>query len=253
MPDNANVAHRDGEDKFDIITADLRELLTDLNTIQFCACIFALGERMVSYRTKAVDINILSELKAIYQTIHYKYDHAGYADLAEASLEGLTELFITQDIIQHSSDTDDHTPNDISIMISLYGTAWQLIYKSFKNNPSEMLSLWEAGNHYENRAIRAVLADIDYKELINTVWISAQATLIAIQNKEPYNLICSINKKHQTILEMVTLRDETKLIFANIDLANASLTEQLEYFKQKYKCIKENHFDSIVAHHIDMP
>ena len=76
-------------------------------------------------------------------------------------------------------------------MLPIYHAVWHLHYQEFLNDPAVAISAWNVKDAHQNRAIRAVLFDMDYDRL----------ALLCLMMAESFKEVQGASKKLQKTIE----------------------------------------------------
>ena len=188
------------------LATETRALLREVNALGLSACVFALGEKLAACRTRETppDTRTLAELNAVYATLADDFEQAFFARYAAMPANALRDMVYTD-----PSGDFEQTPADVRVMVELYQAVWRLHYDAFNTNPAAALSAWDIGNHYQTRAMRAALFDMDYTQLLKIAVVlldSAEATLNQSCTRAVRDAVAA---KRDLVLTVVWQRAET--------------------------------------------
>lgn len=167
---NANTNFPDPK-TFASLSREICELLEGASALALSACAFAVGEKLAAARTAAdmPDVQTLAELKAIYHTLSKGFQQRYFQDYAELDSRDIARLV-------HADKGDgEGSPADVRAMVDIYSAVWQLHYREFMENPAAALANWDPVNRYQTRAMRAVLFDMPYPELVKLALVMLNA------------------------------------------------------------------------------
>ncbi len=228
------------EDAFAKLVATTTESLTHINSLALNAAVFNLGEKLAFYRNSLVqpDIQTIADLKAVYAILYYGYGHAFFHDYLQGSFEDILGLVIDPNAISRGKRDTSITPPDVARMIEIYNAVWAIHYKSFMSDPATVLAEWNVNDHYQNRAMRAVLFDIDFDTLNHLCRAMVHSCLEAEANNVPKNLANTIDAKRLLMLSVWVNRDEASKSAVR-DIIDADLHQQENILKAVADFLKE--------------
>jgi hypothetical protein len=205
LPLSANVNLPDST-SFAAMAHNIRTLLRDSTALSLSACVFALGEKLAACRTRETppDAGILAELNAIYTTLadDFAQEFFGrYTALDADALQGM--------VYGMTSDSAAQTPADVRVMVELYQAVWRLHYAEFTTDPAAALAAWNVNDHYQTRAMRAALFDMEYGQLLRMAVVMLDSATTAHSQGIPSGLRDIITAKRDLILTIVWQRAET--------------------------------------------
>ena len=200
---NSNLPDRGS---FSELATETRALLSQANALSLSACVFALGEKLAACRTRETppDAGTLAELNAVYATLADDFEQRFFAPHAAMEPGALSDM-----VYHDPSAQMEQTPADVRVMVELYQAVWRLHYEEFNTDPATALSNWDIGNHYQTRAMRAALFDMDYAQLLKIAVVlldSAEATLSQPCARKVRD---AVTAKRDLVLTVVWQRAET--------------------------------------------
>ena len=191
---------------FRAMVHETRALLREVNPLGLSACVFALGEKLASCRTREIapDVGTLAELNAVYETLAHDFEQDFFTRHAEMPADALLEM-----VSCHAGTPSENTPADVRVMVELYQAVWRLHYDTFNSDPATALSAWNIGNHYETRAMRAALFDMDYTQLLKLAVVLLDSAEEALNQNIDRAVRKAIVAKRDLVLTVVWQRAET--------------------------------------------
>jgi hypothetical protein len=155
------------EQLFALLVDDVYSMMRGISGLGLNACAFVLGEKLAYYRNKGVrpDAEVLGELAALYRVLAEDFQQPYFQELQWQNQQQLLKSVYSKRKNRHQGDDATVTPPDVQTMLPIYNAVWHLHYQEFLNDPAAAISAWNVKNVHQNRAIRAVLFDMDYDRL----------------------------------------------------------------------------------------
>lgn len=191
---------------FKDMATETRALLREVNALGLSACVFALGEKLAACRVRETppDVGTLAELKAVYDTLATDFAQPFFARHAAMPAEELMAMLFCG-----TAEEAEQTPADVRVMVELYQAVWRLHYDEFNSDPAGALSLWDVNNHYQTRAMRAALFDMEYGSLLKIAILLLDSG--EAMTKQPCSraVQAAVLAKRDLVLTVVWQRAET--------------------------------------------
>jgi hypothetical protein len=201
------------EQLFTLLVDDVYSMMRGISGLGLNACAFVLGEKFAYFRNKGQrpDAEALGELAALYRVLAQDFKQPYFSELQQQNQQQLLKSVYAK----RTSKTKEEghlTPLDVQVMLPIYNAVWHLHYQTFLDEPALTISAWNVKDTHQNRAIRAVLFDMDYQRLALLCLMMAESLQeIAGKSKK---IRKTVEEKAQIMLTVLAHREETSDYYA---------------------------------------
>jgi hypothetical protein len=201
------------EQLFTLLVDDVYSMMRGISGLGLNACAFVLGEKFAYFRNKGQrpDAEALGELAALYRVLAQDFKQSYFSELQQQNQQQLLKSVYAK----RTSKTKEEghlTPLDVQVMLPIYNAVWHLHYQAFLDEPALTISAWNVKDTHQNRAIRAVLFDMDYDRLALLCLMMAES-LKEVQGASK-KLQKTIEEKARIMLTILAHRVETPDYYA---------------------------------------
>lgn len=206
-----------------------RQQFNDSSIVGLSARAFELGESLAKFRNgfEIPDGVTIAELKAMYKVLLDRFHQSYFASHARLDEESLRVSVIDDQSIEAKKRLTANTPPDVKVMIDIYNAIWNIHYQNFLQDPAEAVADWDVMDAYQTRAIRAVLHDLPYAQLITLGCMMLMSCEDTDKNLPVYETIAA---KQELIIAIIGARDETPAVVCH-RLKRGKLKERLLVLK----------------------